>query len=116
MHADKTPMSTDKNSRLVYSTEKGKIKDARSPPSPPPNDGFVRITRETKGRGGKCVCVVKGLGSAPDVLNNHLKALKQLCGTGGTLKQFDLEIQGEHRDKIKLYLEVQGFKVKLAGG
>ena len=109
-------MSTDKNSRLVYSTDKGKIKENTAPPAPPPNDGFVRIARETKGRGGKCVCVIKGLGCDTIKLTSYLKALKQLCGTGGTLKQYDLEIQGEHRDKIKQYLEQQSFKVKLAGG
>ncbi|MEY4590201.1 MAG: hypothetical protein RL497_2277 [Pseudomonadota bacterium] len=109
-------MSTSKDTRLVYSTDKGKIKDAPTPPAPPPSDGFVRIARETKGRGGKCVCIIKGLSQDTSVLTQYLKALKQLCGTGGTLKQFELEIQGEHRDKIKLYLEQQGFKVKLAGG
>lgn len=109
-------MSPSKDSRLVYSTDKGKIKETPSTPTPPPSDGFVRISRETKGRGGKCVCIIKGLSVDTSLLNQHLKALKQLCGTGGTLKQFDLEIQGEHRDKIKLYLEQHGFKVKLAGG
>jgi translation initiation factor 1 len=109
-------MSSSKNTRLVYSTDKGKIKESSAPPSAPPNDGIVRIARETKGRGGKCVCVIKGLGSDALILNQHLKALKQLCGTGGTLKQYDLEIQGGHREKIKQYLEQQGFKVKLAGG
>ncbi len=109
-------MSPSKDSRLVYSTDKGKIKETPKTPPPPLNDGFVRIARETKGRGGKCVCVIKGMGTDSNALNTHLKALKQLCGTGGTIKQFDLEIQGEHRDKIKSYLEQQGFKVKLAGG
>jgi len=109
-------MSSSKNSRLVYSTDKGKIQQTSPTPPPPPSDGFVRIARETKGRGGKCVCIIKGLGADAATLNQHLKALKQLCGSGGTLKQFDLEIQGEHREKIKLYLEQQGFKVKLAGG
>ncbi|HEY6527710.1 MAG TPA: stress response translation initiation inhibitor YciH [Cellvibrionaceae bacterium] len=109
-------MSSSKDTRLVYSTDKGKIKDNPASAVAPPNDGIVRIARETKGRGGKCVCVVKGLGSDSGTLNQHLKAIKQLCGTGGTLKLFDLEIQGEHREKIKQYLEQQGFKVKLAGG
>ncbi|HMW48709.1 MAG TPA: stress response translation initiation inhibitor YciH, partial [Cellvibrionaceae bacterium] len=105
-----------KDSRLVYSTDKGKVKETPAAPTPPPSDGFVRIARETKGRGGKCVCIIKGLSADISLLNQHLKALKQLCGTGGTLKQFDLEIQGDHREKIKSYLEQKGFKVKLAGG
>lgn len=109
-------MSNSKNSRLVYSTDKGKIKEAPATSTPAPSDGFIRIFRETKGRAGKCVCVIKGVGTDASTLNNHLKALKQLCGTGGTLKDFDLEIQGEHRDKIKNYFEQHGFKVKLAGG
>ena len=109
-------MSISKDSRLGYSNDKGKIKELPTAPAPLPSDGYVRIARETKGRGGKCVCVIKGLSSETATLNHHLKALKQLCGTGGTLKNFDLEIQGEHREKIKSYLEQQGFKVKLAGG
>lgn len=109
-------MSNSKNSRLVYSTDKGKIKQASTTSTPPPSDGFIRISRETKGRAGKCVCVIKGVSADTVTLNNHLKALKQLCGSGGTLKDFDLEIQGEHRDKIKNYFEQLGFKVKLAGG
>lgn len=109
-------MSSSKDTRLVYSTDKGKIKDTSAPPALPPNDGFVRIARETKGRGGKCVCVIRGLGNDSVKLTQYLKQLKQLCGTGGTLKQYDLEIQGEHREKIKQFLEQQGFKVKLAGG
>ena len=56
------------------------------------------------------MCVIKGLADDTSVLNQHLKTLKQLCGTGGTLKQFDLEIQGEHRDKIKQYLEQKALK------
>ncbi len=109
-------MGNSKETRLVYSTDKGKIKETLNQPAPLPNDGFVRIARETKGRGGKSVCVIKGIGSDLTILNQHLKALKQLCGSGGTLKLYDLEIQGEHREKIKHYLEQHGFKVKLAGG
>jgi translation initiation factor 1 len=109
-------MSQDKNSRLVYSTDKGKITPSAPAPTAPKGDGVLRVFRETKGRGGKCVCVIKGLEADKTALTALLKNLKQLCGTGGTLKDFDIEIQGDHRDKIKAYLEQQGHKVKLAGG
>ena len=106
----------NKNTRLVYSTDKGKIPATKAVEQPPSGDGYVRIFRETKGRGGKAVSVIKGLGLPAPELNALAKSLKQLCGTGGTQKEFDIEIQGDHREKIKLFREQNGFKVKLAGG
>lgn len=106
----------NKNSRLVYSTDQGKIAPAKTPAQTPVSDGIVRIFRETKGRGGKSVAVVKGLGLSLEETAVLTKTLKQLCGTGGTQKDFDIEIQGDHREKIKVFLEQKGFKVKLAGG
>ena len=105
-----------KNSRLVYSTDKGKITETKTSVKTPVSDGFVRIFRETKGRGGKSVSVIKGLSLSPAEIAILAKELKQLCGTGGTQKDFDIEIQGDHREKIKDFLEKKGFKVKLAGG
>ncbi len=104
------------NSRLVYSTEQGRIKNQSQEPPVPVSDGNVRIFRETKGRGGKSVSVIKGLGLSLPETTQMAKELKQLCGTGGTQKDFDIEIQGDHREKIKIFLEKKGFKVKLAGG
>ena len=103
-----------KNSRLVYSTDSGKVSN-QAPPEPTiAGDGIVRIQRETKGRGGKAVSVVSGLPS--DQLKPLCKLLKSKCATGGAIKDQLVEIQGDHREKIKTLLEKQGFQVKLAGG
>ena len=103
-----------KNSKLVYSTDVGRINDVPEKQAPPSSDGIVRIHRETKGRKGKGVSLIKGL---PD--DNHkdvAKYLKQKRGVGGAVKDFVIEIQSEDRDKIKMHLESKGYTVKLSGG
>lgn len=76
----------------------------------------MRLYRETKGRGGKAVTIVRGLPLAPTELKALAKQLKQKCGVGGALKQEDIEIQGDQRDLLKTELEKRGYTVKLAGG
>lgn len=106
------------NSRLVYSTDSGRIKQSKTAKSGAivdrSSDGIVRIQRETKGRGGKAVCVVSGVPN--DQLKEVCKLLKSKCATGGAVKESMIEIQGDNRDKIKMLLEAKGFQVKLAGG
>lgn len=106
------------SSRLVYSTETGRIKQAKTPDAPPVpgTDTVVRLQRESKGRGGKGVTLITGLPLNQEDLKTLAKELKQLCGTGGTVKEGVIEIQGEHREKLKPVLEKRGFKVKIAGG
>lgn len=106
----------NKNSRLVYSTEQGRIKPKEESSSTPTGDGIVRIQRETKGRKGKGVMLITGLQLAPAEMKVLAKRLKQLCGTGGSIKDNIIEIQGDQRELIKTELEKQGHKVKLAGG
>lgn len=113
-----TPSST-----LVYSTGIGRIKPTKTNNTSAvsgeyrdPDDGLIRIHRETKGRGGKGVCVITGLNLKTDALNELAKKLKQTCGTGGTVKDRVIEIQGDNRDKLKQALEKMGYAVKLAGG
>lgn len=79
-------------------------------------DGFVRIQRETKGRKGAGVTIVSGLCENNDELKALAKQLKKLCSSGGAIKAEKLEVQGDHRQKIKDWLEKQGRKVKLVGG
>ncbi|WP_020682546.1 translation initiation factor Sui1 [Marinobacterium rhizophilum] len=79
-------------------------------------DGIVRIRRETSGRKGKGVTTVTGVPLPEAELKQLGKKLKKLCGTGGACKDGVIEIQGDHRERLKLALEQDGFRVKLAGG
>lgn len=79
-------------------------------------DGIIRIRRETAGRKGKGVTILSGIALPEAELKVLLKQMKKICGSGGTLKKDMIEIQGEHREKLKTLLEKQGFKVKLSGG
>ncbi|MCT2529969.1 stress response translation initiation inhibitor YciH [SAR92 clade bacterium H921] len=105
----------NKESRLVYSTDAGRITNTQSP-QVIETDGTVRIRRETKGRKGKGVTTVSGIGLAEADLKTLAKQLKQKCSTGGTVKDGVIEIQGDHREKLKAELEKLGHNVKLAGG
>ena len=75
--------------------------------------GVVYIKREVKGRKGKSVTTISNIGG--DVKNIQ-KDLQKLCGAGGTVKNGIIEIQGDHRNKIKDHLEKSGLQVKLSGG
>ncbi|MCF2907935.1 MULTISPECIES: translation initiation factor [Pseudoalteromonas] len=106
-------------SRLVYSTESGRIKHTETPAEPEVKlfkDGAVRIERQTKGRKGKGVMLVVGIDPAEHDLKKLAKTLKSKMGQGGALKDGVIEIQGDDRNKLKALLEAQGFKVKIAGG
>lgn len=115
--------------RLVYSTDTGRLcpdcnqsinectcKTMQNKTLNAESDGIVRIARETKGRKGKGVTLVTGLVMTQDEMSKLAKKLKQVCGTGGAVKQGVIEIQGDKRDAIKTVLEKQGYTVKLAGG
>lgn len=106
-----------KNSRLVYSTDSGRIKPEESRPArTPEGDGIIRLKRETKGRKGKGVTLVTGVQLHADELKSLAKSLKQHCGVGGTIKDGTIEIQTDNREKIKEFLSAKGFTVKIAGG
>ncbi len=76
----------------------------------------MRVARETKGRKGKGVTVVTGLGLPPDRLRTLAQRLKRICGSGGTVKDGTIEIQGDHRDRVVDELTRAGFLSKRAGG
>ena len=111
---------TVSESRRVYSTADGDLrktavpKERRSTAPPVPNDGIVRVSRETSGRRGKTVTVVRGL--PPRDLESVASDLKRQCGSGGAAKNGVVEIQGDHRTKVVTRLESQGYRVRLAGG
>lgn len=119
----------DNDRRVVYSTEKGSLakpmagdkkrktrQNAQAPSIKNPAKQGVRIRRESKGRGGKNVCVIDGLNLADEPLKALLKKLKGRLGSGGAIKDGCIEIQGDHRDKLLTLLEKEGIKAKLAGG
>lgn len=115
------------NSSLVYSSDSGRISPRCSQPvakcrcqkqtnAPPKGDGVVRVGRETKGRKGKGVTLINGVPLPPEELKKLAKELKQKCGTGGTLKDGVIEIQGDHRDVLLELLKSKGWTVKRSGG
>ena len=113
-------------SRPVYSTETGRLcPDCGQPKAAcacgqraqvPKGDGVVRVSRESKGRGGKVVTLVRGLALAPEPLAALGKRLRGACGSGGTLKDGVLEIQGDHVERVMGLLQAEGHAVKRAGG
>jgi translation initiation factor 1 len=114
-----------KHSSLVYSTETGRLcpeceqamaacickqEDA------PKGDGIVRVSLDTKGRKGKGVTLISGLMLSSEELKTLAKELKQKCSVGGAVKEGNIEIQGDHRDRIVEILQTKSFKVKRSGG
>lgn len=79
-------------------------------------DGIVRVQRETKGRGGKAVTVLRGVPLDAAALVKLGQELKAACGSGGTVKDGIVEVQGDHVEKTMAWLQQRGFRVKRAGG
>jgi|GEM_PF-82779 len=113
---DKESNTTSNDDSLVYSTDKGRIKQASKSTQVTPSDGFAKVRRETKGRKGKGVVTISGLGLSASELKSLASKLKKTCGSGGSVVGETIEIQGDKRDAIKTALEKQGFKVKFIGG
>jgi translation initiation factor 1 len=103
------------NARRVYSTETGRVREEALPPAatPPRGDGVVRVGRSRAGRKGKTVTLVTGI--PPDDLAAVARELKRLCGSGGTVKDGVLEIQGDHRQRVAGHLGAR-YRVTLVGG
>lgn len=113
---------------LVYSTQQGRMCPDCGKPSAQclcrktkalaktKSDGIVRVGRETKGRKGAGVTVISGLTLEEEALKVLAKELKTRCGSGGTLKAGNIEIQGDHRDSVVEELARRGIKAKRSGG
>ncbi len=79
-------------------------------------DGIVRVSRTRRGRGGKTVTQIEGLSLAEPDLRSLARDLKRLCGTGGSVKNGMIEIQGDQCDILVVALEERAFTVKRSGG
>lgn len=118
-------MPRDEN-RTVYSTDQNFSKRCPrcgsypcrcpKPKSLPPQQQTAAIQREVKGRGGKTVTVIRNLQLTAEDLTALAKLLKQACGSGGTIKEGIIEIQGDHREKVAARLQSLGYKTKFTGG
>lgn len=125
-------MSRRDGARTVYSSRDGRVCPncglpekrcvCRANPRKPSataaaeGDGIVRVARERKGRKGKTVTTVTGVPLDEDALHELASDLKRRCGSGGSLKDGVIEIQGEHRDTLVAELQARGFQVKRSGG
>ena len=111
---------------LVYSTEGGRMCPScrqpvasclcRNASAVPVGDGTVRVSRSSKGRGGKTVTLVQGVPLPAAELAEWGKRLRTACGAGGTLKDGVLEVQGDHVERVLAWLQQQGLKGKRSGG
>ena len=108
------------NARTVWSSNQGDQRKNEQKKSTtkylPPQQQTAYLHRESGGRGGKVVSIVKNLTLSESDMKSLAKKLKQECGTGGTVKDGLIEIQGEHRQKMADVLQKLGYKVKIAGG
>ncbi len=119
-------MTRRDDSRTVYTTEAGRIcpncnmpvASCRCTKLVPrqSGDGIVRVGLEKKGRGGKTVTVISGLVLSAEEMRRLSTEMKHRCGTGGTLKDGVIEIQGDHRDLLIEILKDKGIKAKRVGG
>lgn len=111
---------SNNNNRTVWSSEDGdqrkKNQTVTHIRSLPPQQQTAYLHRESGGRGGKVVSIVKNLVLTEEDLKTLAKKLKQECGTGGTVKDGMIEIQGEHRQRMADVLQKLGYKTKIAGG
>ena len=118
------------NTRLVYTTDRSRMcpsclkpvalcnckRDKSSPPNDAPVDGIVRVGRETKGRKGKSVTTISGLPGGEADLKALAAGIKRSCGSGGTVKDGMVIIQGDHVAALIAELNRQGYRTKKVGG
>lgn len=115
-----SPKSKDNSSgnRIVYSEFGSGTKPAaveRATQELAPNQQNLKVQASRKGRKGKTVTVISGFQTKPETLTKLLKQLKNQCGTGGTIKDDTLEIQGDHTQKLTEILIQLGYKAKVSG-
>ena len=117
VHMSSKRQSSSKN-RLVYrefGTDNSPALE-KGVPDLPPQQQNLRVQATRAGRKGKTVTVITGFQHKPETLTKLLKQLKAQCGSGGTVKNDTLEIQGEHKEKLVTLLSKLGYQVKISGG
>ena len=105
-----------KNSQLVYSSDTGRVQEQKKQIATPKGDGIARVRREKKGRGGKTVTTVSGVPLGGTELKELASELKRKCGSGGSVVDGVIEIQGDKVDTVMDELTKKGYKAKRAGG
>lgn len=105
-----------KNSRLVYSSDTGRVPQPKQQTAAPTGDGIARIRREKKGRGGKTVTTISGLRLSATELKALASGLKRKCGSGGSVVNGVIEIQGDKAEVVLAELAQRGYQAKRAGG
>lgn len=119
MTSSKRNASKSPEKRIVYQ-EFGEPDNSaameRPVPELPPQQQNLKVQRSRKGRKGKTVTVISGFQLKPETLDDLLKKLKAQCGAGGTVKENELEIQGDHTQKLVQILTQLGYKAKISGG
>ncbi len=116
MASEKTKSSGDRFVYREFGQDSSPEALQRSSPQLPPEKQNLRIQTTRAGRKGKTVTVITGFQTSPEILQTLLKQLKTQCGTGGTLKGNEIEIQGDHKPKILEILTKLGYKAKISGG
>ena len=103
---------------MVYSTDPDNIpeEEIEEIPTLENHEQKLYVSIDKKQRGGKKVTLVEGFQGHEDDLADLGKELKKLCGTGGSVKDGDIIVQGDNRDKIAAYLQKEGYVVKRKGG
>lgn len=117
--SDSQPKGGATGNRVVYQEFGSGSKPAafeRAAQDLPPNQQDLRVQASRKGRKGKTVTVISGFQTTPETLEKLLKQLKTQCGSGGTVKDNTLEIQGDHAQKLVQILIQMGYKAKISGG
>lgn len=114
--SDPQPSPSDRYVYQEFGTQSNPDAWERAVPELPPNQQNIRVQASRKGRKGKTVTVITGFQAKPETLNSLVKQLKAQCGTGGTVKENEIEIQGDHTQKLVQILTSLGYKAKISGG
>jgi translation initiation factor 1 len=111
-------MAKKNKGNVVYSTNPNFSFDAEEEDNETldPKDKLLYVSHDRKQRGGKTVTLVEGFVGSEEDLSSLGKMLKSKCGVGGSAKDGEIIVQGEHRDKVIQLLEKEGYKTKRKGG